>query len=160
MRNRNRQAVGMVVALGLLASGSWGQAPAARPEPELSHFLHSLSPAKVSAVRVSRQKGEEKAHCQAACGGGARIELRSAGSCIAVDRNCSSGQRGYVEGGGSRQYCGEPCSPCSASTQCLTTGSVGCQGWSCVTHAGCAVQCDSTTYYCPFPTGSGAETCR
>lgn len=148
MLSRYRRALLILAALGTLASPAWGQQPAP-PNPDLARFLQSLSSESAFAVQVSEIP---EAYCQASCGAGATPVEVTCGSCIAVDRDCSVGERGYVQcSGQARQYCDQPpCPPCSVWTNCLTWGAVQCQGWTCNTYPGCGVQCDNWTYSCPL----------
>lgn len=68
--------------------------------------------------------GSTKAICIADCGSGTSVycSYASPTTCTAVDRNCSSGQRGYVTCGTSTTYCPYTC-PCIEGTyRYLLTG--------------------------------------
>ena len=64
-----------------------------------------------------------KSFCSATawCSNGSTVSCNGTSTCQAVDRNCSSGQRGYVSCDGTRTFCEEcpvdPPDPCAAIDQ-------------------------------------------
>lgn len=61
----------------------------------------------------------EKALCQASCGSGTYVSCsyEPPSTCVAVDRNCTSNQRGYVTCNGVTTYCPTTCAtPCTEGT--------------------------------------------
>lgn len=66
------------------------------------------------------------ASCSANCYGAGSASC-SGSSCTAVDRNCSAGQRGYAQCGGTTHYCNTCSSGCTGSCcECLSEcGSTG-----------------------------------
>ena len=66
-----------------------------------------------------------KASCTADCGSFPDVSCSASGSCTAVDRNCSAGQRGYVTCGSSTTYC-PTCGCTEGATRYVTTSSCCC----------------------------------
>ncbi|HEY9420307.1 MAG TPA: hypothetical protein VIW92_02750 [Thermoanaerobaculia bacterium] len=62
----------------------------------------------VSEPAFAALKPIEKSTCTASCGT-STISCTSSGTCTAVDRNCSAGQRGYVKCGTATTYCPSLC---------------------------------------------------
>jgi hypothetical protein len=77
-------------------------------------FLASLGaggacPAAMTAADKDRGGIAVKANCTANCGGGSSVSCSGTGTCVAVDRNCAAGERGYVHCSGQAvKYC-PPC---------------------------------------------------
>ena len=77
--------------------------------------------AKKGAAQEDKRP-DVKATCTASCGSGSPVSCTvSSGTCTAVDRNCSAGQRGYVQCGATKTNCALACpvlQDCSANGIC------------------------------------------
>jgi hypothetical protein len=154
--------------LGCLLISSGGARADSKAE-----FLEALSsaPPEVDAPLSAPAPLElgDKATCTANCQGAGSASCTASGSCTAVDRNCTAGQRGYAQCGSTTVYC-NPCgSPtCNAVVNCGST-SISCSGYSsctpfprsCPSQRG-SVNCDGVVKFCPFcstPDPCGPQNC-
>ena len=97
------------IAIGLLVLCS--AAVSASPSPELASFLDSLGasgscPNPIQTASKGGGSGGITAfgYCEANCSPYSKVSC-SGGTCSSVDRNCSAGQRGYVQCDGVTTYC-------------------------------------------------------
>lgn len=94
------------------------------------------------------------ATCTASCTDtGGSVSVSCSGTCTAVDQDCDSGERGYVQcNSNPPKYCAA-CVPCFAETFCPEGGSVYCTGWgagNCMGGMGlCFVKCNDDYTFCP-----------
>jgi hypothetical protein len=79
----------------------------------------SCSGAAVDPVAVSTDGVTAQAYCQSDCDG--LLISCWGGTCSAADRNCSTGQQGYIQCDGVYNFCHQ--GPCSTSCPCGTCGS-------------------------------------
>ena len=122
-----------LISVGLLLL-SCSAALAAPRSPDLQSFLKFLrnggpSPAPIQAAS---RKGDgpggvtANAYCEANCG--SYSVNCSGGSCSAADRNCDTGQGGYVQCDGAPIYCSPGCN-CSNGSQDWRDGGCCPGGW-------------------------------
>ena len=78
----------------------------------------SSTPAGKMVSKKGEQPGTDKSFCQASCHLGPSVSINCSGQCIAVDRSCSDGRRGYVQCGTTQIFCAAPCEDCSANGWC------------------------------------------
>lgn len=107
------------------------------------------------AAGIGGESGIE-AECTASCGT-STVSCSIAGTCTAVDRNCSAGERGHVTCGSTTTYCPTECG-CRATALCGST-TVSCTGsapasctavdQNCPAGERGYVTCGSTTTLCP-----------
>lgn len=83
------------------------------------------SPACGSAFMASSDDlgGAPEADCVAQCGSYPAVSCWTSGTCEAVDRNCSVGERGFVECNGVRTNCPVCPSQCEEGTYKIVQGS-------------------------------------
>ena len=71
---------------------------------------------------AARPRSIEKATCSASCGT-TSVTCTTSGTCTSVDRNCSAGQRGYVQCGTTKTSCPTACpivNNCGANGICAS----------------------------------------
>lgn len=110
--------------LGLIAAPAWAapEAPApAEPVPAATSLPASgacaggTSASAFDPVAVSTGGVTAQAYCQADCDG--LLISCWGGTCSAADRNCSTGQQGYIECDGVYTFCHQgPCTSCPCGT--------------------------------------------
>lgn len=104
----------VIVSIGLLllcSSAALAENINAASAPDLPSFLSSL---RASGCPIPNETADRKdlggvtaqsVTCTADCGAYPAVSCTTSGTCSAVDRNCSVGQRGYVECNGAYTYC-------------------------------------------------------
>lgn len=113
-----------LVSIGLLLLGC----SPALASSDLASFLDSLSSSGSCPAPLETAAGKDDpggitafAYCEANCSPYSSVSC-SGGTCSAVDRNCSAGQRGYVQCDGAPTYC----PPCGCSEGAVEWRDGGC----------------------------------
>ncbi|HEX3553957.1 MAG TPA: hypothetical protein VIA62_12095 [Thermoanaerobaculia bacterium] len=142
-----------VAALGLLMSPAMAETSPPQAAPALSAedqaFLASLAaPVATPAPELAAKRPtiHPKDTCIANCASGT-VSCSGAGTCTAVDRNCSANERGHVTCGSTTTFCPTTCPPpvcppdwCTDDCSlCDCGGTLVCNATFCTSHCKCKI---------------------
>lgn len=122
----------LACSFALVATASFAQLPSAAPVTLDEIF----APAEGCAIPETGPRDEtvlaasmEKAACTASCGStSVTCSYTPPATCVAVDRNCSANQRGYVTCNGVTTYCPTACPICTeGNTRIAPWGGACCE---------------------------------